>query len=246
MFLWHWFRVRVLSLTTLGAAPGVALALWAEDWSFLGIALIGGLMGFGLGLSSLVYRTTLRASLRRVFKGFAHVMLEYNLGGWVANRAVTFEREPAAGELQPDTPAPEEHAKVYWRRFHSGFLWGMVLFVCLGFGLGWKYADTLDATKPTPAWMGGLLVAMIASVLGLVYGTALAVLTVPGRHRVRILAGTAVGGLLGVGLAIATAEGAKDPAGFASAVILLFTTLGTACGLFAPESLPPSEEEDGH
>lgn len=236
---------RVLSLTALGAVPGVALALWAESWSFLGIALIGGLMGLGLGLSSLLYRTTLRASLRRVVKGFAHVMLEYNLGGWVADRAVTFEREPAAEELQPDTPAPEEYTKPYWRRFHAGFLWGMVLFACLGFGLGWKYADTLDATKPTPAWMGGLLVGMIAGVLGLVYGTALAVLTVPGRHRVRILAGAAVGGLLGVGLVIATAPGAKDPVSFACFGILLFTTLGTACGLFAPESLPPAGEDYG-
>src|SRR5262245_61138392 len=98
-------------LTFTCAFPGTWIAYAANDGSFLGIGILGGLIGLLLGLGPIIYHTTLAGSLRRVAKGFVWTIVKYNLDDVVDPAPIVAGERDASELLRRDAPPlrPEQN-----------------------------------------------------------------------------------------------------------------------------------------
>jgi hypothetical protein len=227
-----------LIANALGGTPGIILFFHLESRQFLGIALIGGLIGFGLGMSSVVYKTTLWDTLRRVFKSLAHVLLSYNLGR-LGRKLVPLDDETAAGQLIRGSPTSTETGKDLERARDRGGLVGAIIVGIIVFLLALVFPQRDQAESSEG--MLAFIYAIAGAVAAYVHGAAISSLRVPGRHRRNILIGAGAGVVIGIGLGIATSETAKNPVMSWIFTMLLLFTIGVGGGTFASENLPSSK-----
>lgn len=228
----------VTFLGAAGAVPGAAVAWAASEPAYLGIALLGGLAGLGLGASGLVYRTTLGGTVRRVAKGVAFTLIEYNVGN--GRQLAGLDREPSGANFLRLGAGPTADPKAFNRALELGFSWGAGAAAVPGFGLGW-YLERGGVLNRAGA---GVLWALIAAMVGGAIGAAVLLLTVPGRHRVRAMWGMAGGAAIGCG-PLAVALGSPLPSAdlVGWGLLGLFTFAGLWAGLSAAESRPRSVDE---
>jgi len=224
----------------LGALPGVVLFLAAQDSSFLGIALMGGLIGFALGATPLLYHTTILDALRRVAKGVAKTLIQYNVGEFLDLANIKTEGitagEPEATNLPRDAPpAPVQAGKA----ISSAIIGGAI-----GAGVGAVAAlitamvcwDSFFADNDTVERGFLLFFCVMLAAFGLgVHGSVIGMLLVPGRHRLRIIGAVGFGVLLGLGLRVAV--GLPKSEWGTTFCILVPVTICAAVGVFAPENL---------
>jgi hypothetical protein len=225
-------------LGAAGAVPGAAAAWAVSDPAYLGFALLGGLASLGLGASGLIYRTTLGGTVRRVAKGVAFTLIEYNVGH--GRQLAGLEREPSGESLLCPGARPTADPRAFNRALEVGFAWGAGVASVLAFGLGWylKRGGALDRAG------AGVVCALIAAVVGGAIGAAVLLLTVPGRHRVRALWGLAGGAAIGCGpLAVALGPPLPSAELVGWGLLGLFTFAGLWAGLSAAESQPRSVDE---
>jgi len=221
----------------LGALPGVVLTLAAQDSSFLGIALIGGLIGLALGATPIFYRTTISDAIRRVAKGFTRTLIQYNVGDLLSvvnikTGGIT-AGEPKAMDLTRSSPAPNDDRAIS-KATIGGIIGaaGGALATFVAGVIWWDYFS--DEKDPVKRGFHLFFSVMIAAVVAGIYGSAIGMLAVPGRHRLRIVAAASFGFLLGLGmrLAVGPPKGEWGTAFF----ILVPVTVCTAAGVFAPEN----------
>lgn len=225
--------------SVLGALPGVVLCLAAHDSSFLGIALIGGLIGLALGATPIFYRTTISDAIRRVAKGVTRTLVQYNVGDVLNVANIKSEGitagEPEATDLTRDDPAaPSETDRAISKATIVGTIGAAgVALAALAAGVVW-WDSFLDEKDPVKRGFLLFFSVMIAAVVGGIYGYAIGMLVVPGRHRLRIVAAAGFGFLLGLGMRVAV--GPPKGEGGTVLIILVPVTVCTAVGVFAPEN----------
>jgi hypothetical protein len=233
--------LQIIATCMLGvvicASPGAWLVAWSEDWSFVSVALIGGLVGLLLALAPVVYRTTLGAALRRVCKGVAWTLLHYNLGDFVDTSGILANEPDANHLIRSDTPPrqPCHDLEYYmWRGSLVGLLLGAT---GVGFWLVWS--NTFAEEPLFMRIMMWFLVTVIAAFTVGIYGIAIAMLFVPGRHRLNLFAAFVVGLLIGTAWIVALMPTAAHPEAGVAYSLLLPTTMCIFVVICSPESYLP-------
>jgi hypothetical protein len=196
------------------------------------------LIALGIAFSSIRYGTTRSAALRRIAKGVVCLFVAKNIHGGEG----LFEFR--------DEVVPRGNVKVPREKLLGRMNLGMVLGACLGgvgalAAVGWWWAFG-GGLREDHTFIAPIIFAMLGAIVGGCYGAALGMLTVRGWHRRNLALGAAVG--LAIGIAIGLALGSQPansswlPHFFIAA---LFTTLGTGCGIIAPENFAgtPGDEE---
>jgi len=225
-----------LIATAVGAAPGIALAFWEKDLGLFGIAILGGLIGFGVGVSPIVYKTSLRATIRRSLGGFTRTIVDHNFG--IGEQIVPMRSEASAHELiRGEKPSQEFGARLTRVSKISGTI-GSIFFGVVALVLSILFLPR-EADEPRMKHvLATFIVAGFGGLAGAAYGSAIAMLRVPGRHRRNIIIGTTAGVFVGCSFGLAVSDAAKDPTGMWITVMVLFTSLGMGVGTFAPENFP--------
>jgi ABC-type Fe3+ transport system permease subunit len=163
-------------------------------------------------------------------------MLNYNLGGMAANAVLIDDEQPAI-ELQRDKPLTGVQAQIYWKRLEFGGLSGSILLGGIGLVVHWVVFKDWEQSVVENVFTS-VMVALLGAVIGAVYGAALAVLTIRGPHRIRIILGAIAGTVIGAGLTVAVVQNMRERLDIVCVFVAALTTVGLSAGLFAKESLP--------
>ncbi len=223
----------------IGAVPGILLSSAADNWGFLGVALLGGIAGLGLGITGLIYRTSLLGSTRRIFKGLVCILVEYNLG--FGKDVAGIAREPDVESVLAPNTAELPDGDTYYRVTKQSALLGAFGLGEIGVVCGWYSRPDDDISQQ----LGYVFIFVLVGVIGgSVFGWAIGALTLRGRHRARIVIGFVAGLMIGCGpLLIALSTPVKNSGPIGWFLFGLFTTLGVGAGTFASESLPKDPSE---
>lgn len=201
--------MRTISRCVMGSALGSMLGLLSlfagEHAQGIGLAIIGGLLGFLLALAPVLYRTTAPQAFLNGLLLFFQMTLEKNLG---------------AGGLLPVEDGASPHRRAVLQadpvlletRKNRGTIVGATV-VCVPAVIAALYLP-LDQEQPPLVWeilMRGAAAIALTFLVGGYLGAVIGALTLPGIHRRNISIGTAAGILFGFGVSTAIAPGSKVP-----------------------------------
>jgi hypothetical protein len=205
--------MRALQLVTrwifglsLGAAPGVLIATSGNERLGIGLAIIGGMLGGLLAMSSLIYGVSAAQSLR--------YSLRFLLWWTLAKNIPTVRWEEKLGlfahQALPNAPRSRIETGLLARRMMLGFRCGLIIASPISIWLAVILSNEKPG-EPLPLRLMKLAIFVVSMPLlfGAVPGIGVGLFTISGQHRVQLIIGPLVGAVIGCGIATATVEGAK-------------------------------------
>lgn len=224
--------LRCTIYCALGSSIGVVLIAAGQIEQGVGLAIIGGSLGFVLAISSVLYKTSSAETFWRGVLIFLKLTLAKNIPG--DDKLVQVEDKDLEGRhgRSADPVTLDD-------RMYLGMRVGCVLAVVPAILIATYIQNANGAPAPMIIEiLKRILIGFgIVAIVGGGCGAAVGSLTVSGVHRRNIAIGTIVGGIIGAGLATAIFPGALIPAWQLYAVMCGgFGFLGMAAGLISGDN----------
>ena len=203
----------------------------------LGLAIIGGTLGFILALSTVLYKTSSWATLLRGGALFAKLTAAKNIP--FGEKLIPYDPADLEGQF-----AQTADLRSLDDRMYIGLRVGWAVAVVPGVWIALNIQN--HNAEPEPfvievlkrCVIGFFFVALVGGVCGMALGG----LTVPGIHQRNILLGTALGSVIGLGFGTALAQNALQPGIFFAISVGSFAFLGLIGGLLSAENFQPAAE----
>jgi hypothetical protein len=203
---------RIGRYIALGVVPGTLMYAVEPGPQAISIMLLGGMIGLGIALANVLYRTTRADAVDRMLGGVMWVILERNIPG--AGKLVKVRSqqvEPAIGGKRLSRAVVESSPQWAYRAAAAGGAFGLLAGAALCRG------DT--STSFEDVYYTAVFAALCAVISGLV-GAALRLLVVPGLHRRNCFVGTVVGCTIGAAIELSRYRIARYPLGTSVGFVL--------------------------